>query len=149
MPSPKTSRLAGVGEVLLISVSDVESLESTISQLTSANTTLDAEVNDLMRRVASGEYNPALERCIELKANPAAKVQAVRTKELDDLRRENEALLDRLKADTGGAEAGVPNASFERLRVEKEELERAHAKRLLRLKEVGLLPLTLEITLMI
>jgi len=115
---------------------DIESLESTISQLTSANTTLDAEVNDLMRRVASGEYNPALERCIELKSNPAAKVQAVRAKQMEDLRRENEVLLDRLKAEGSGEAAGIPGESFERLRKEKEELETAHAKRLLRLKEV-------------
>ena len=91
-----------------------------------------------MRRVASGEYNPAHERCIELKSNPAAKIQAIRTKQLEDLRRENDALLDRLAADAVADEARIPVESFERLRVEKEEMEMAHAKRLQRLKEVGL-----------
>ncbi|GFZ47899.1 hypothetical protein JCM24511_05646 [Saitozyma sp. JCM 24511] len=122
---------------------DIEALDSTIAQLTSANTTLDAEVNDLMRRVASGEYNPATERCIELRSNPASKVHAVRTKQLEDLRTENDALLQRLKSvdktpvSPGAEGAGlVPRESFERLSREKEDLERAHAKRLLRLKEI-------------
>ena len=92
-----------------------------------------------MRRVASGEYNPAHERCIELKSNPAAKIQSVRTRQLEDLRRENDALLDRLTADAVAGEGRIPMESFERLRVEKEEMEMAHAKRLQRLKEVGLL----------
>lgn len=118
---------------------DVEALEATINSLTSANTTLDAEVNDLMRRVASGEYNPATERCIELKDNPSARIKAVRTKELDDLKAENQALIDRLAkaAVPVDGEGSVPLASFERLRAEKEELERSHAKRLQRLKEVS------------
>jgi mitotic spindle assembly checkpoint protein MAD1 len=76
---------------------DTASLESTIIQLTAANASLDAEVNDLMRRVASGEYNPAAERCLELKANPAAKIHAVRNQELENLKVENLALLDRIK----------------------------------------------------
>lgn len=134
--------------------SQIESLESSITQLTSANTALDAEVSDLMRRVASGEYNTQTERVIELKANPAAKVLAIRTQQLDDLRAENEALLSRLKVvgqgqgqETGTGEgdgaAGnvegsglVPRESWDRLVKEKESLEQAHAKRLQRLKEV-------------
>ncbi|KAK4688858.1 hypothetical protein P7C73_g1261, partial [Tremellales sp. Uapishka_1] len=126
---------------------DIESLESTIAQLTSANTTLDAEVSDLMRRVASGEYNPQKERCIEFKNNPASREFAIRQKRLDDLKEENQALLDRLRVvdrseavdNNGGAVVGqglVPRVSFERLEREKEELEKNHAKRLLRLKEV-------------
>ncbi|RXK40891.1 hypothetical protein M231_01739 [Tremella mesenterica] len=128
---------------------DIESLEHTISQLTSANTTLDAEVNDLMRRVASGEYNPAKERCIELKDNPASRQMAIRTQMLEDLRQENQTLLAQLstmkgpameikekeKVD-GNASGMVPRASYDRLVKEKEELEKAHAKRLLRLKEI-------------
>lgn len=132
--------------------SQVESLESSITQLTSANTALDAEVGDLMRRVASGEYNTQTERVIELKANPAAKVLAIRTQQLDDLRAENEALLGRLKVvgqgqGQGTSEEGdgagngevtglVPRESWDRLVKEKESLEQAHAKRLQRLKEV-------------
>ena len=125
-------------------LTDIQSLEATISQLTSANTTLDAEVNDLMRRVASGEYNPATERCIELKENPASRAMAVRTQMLEDLKAENKALLARLaSADKGGAasdgsgEGMVPRSSYDRLVKEKEDLEKAHAKRLLRLKEVS------------
>ena len=124
---------------------DIDSFDSTISALTSANTTLDAEVNDLMRRVASGEYNPAVERCIELRDNPASRVQAIRTRQLEDLKNENEALLERLKSvdrQPTGEDDGmglVPRESWERLRLEKEEMEKAHAKRLLRLKEVSLL----------
>ena len=123
--------------------SQIESLENSITQLTSANTALDAEVSDLMRRVASGEYNHTTERVLELKNNPAAKVLAIRKQVLDDLRAENEALLDRLKSvDRGAAgteQAGtgaVPRESWDRLVKEKESLEQAHAKRLQRLKEV-------------
>jgi mitotic spindle assembly checkpoint protein MAD1 len=68
----------------------------------------------------------------------------VRTKQLEDLRTENGALLQRLKSvdktpvSPGAENTGlVPRESFERLSREKEDLERAHAKRLLRLKEVG------------
>ena len=61
----------------------------------------------------------------------------MRTKQLDDLRRENEALLDRLRVEGAGPDGGVPRDSFERLRGEKEEMELGHAKRLLRLKEVS------------
>lgn len=122
-------------------------MESTISELTSANTTLDAEISDLMRRLASGEYNSNKERCLELKDNPASREYAIRSKTLEDLKAENGALLDRLRiVDVGsareerGSEGGegrlVPMESFERIIKEKEEMERAHAKRLLRLKEV-------------
>jgi hypothetical protein len=93
-----------------------------------------------MRRVASGEYNPEKERCIELSVNPASKIKAIRSEELAKLKRENEALLDRL-SDAGsastGEKGGIPVESFERLRKEKEDLEKAHAKRLQRLKEVS------------
>ncbi|KAK8847559.1 hypothetical protein IAR55_005418 [Kwoniella newhampshirensis] len=130
---------------------NIASLESTISELTSANTRLDAEVNDLMRRVASGEYNPATGRCLELRSNPANKIMAVRKQELDDLKAENDELLERMReldelVSAGGAgnegqgETGgkslVPRISFDRLKKEKEEMEQAHAKRLLRLKEI-------------
>ncbi|OCF45761.1 mitotic spindle assembly checkpoint protein MAD1 [Kwoniella heveanensis CBS 569] len=132
---------------------DIVSLESTISELTSANTRLDGEVNDLMRRVASGEYNPATERCIELRKNPATKIMAVRQQTLEDLKAENDELLERMKeldeslheAQAGGQaaqgangskEGRVPRSSFDRLKKEKEDLEKAHEKRLLRLKEI-------------
>lgn len=124
---------------------DTAALESTISQLTTANTTLDAEVTDLMRRVASGEYNPETERCIELKLNPASKEMAIRTRILDELRAENQALLDRLgQLDKTGSDGDVegkglvPRESFDRLTKEKEDMEAAHKKRLDRLKEVSL-----------
>lgn len=87
-----------------------------------------------MKRVASGEFNPERERCLELAANPAAKVRAVRTQQLEDLRAENAALLERLS----GAGEAVPLESYERLVKEKAEMEAAHAKRLMRLKEVSL-----------
>jgi len=113
----------------------ITSFETTLTELQNANTTLDAEVNDLMRRVASGEYNPKQERVIELHNNPAAKIMAVRNQVLEDLRKENEALL---KGGGGGqGEGSVPRESWERLSKEKEELERGHAKRLMRLKEVS------------
>lgn len=93
-----------------------------------------------MRRVASGEYNPERERCIELRSNPASKIKAIRSEELEKLKRENEALLDRLSEagrSADGEKGGIPIESFERLRAEKEDLEKAHAKRLQRLKEVS------------
>lgn len=93
-----------------------------------------------MKRVASGEYNTGRERCLELRANPAARVHAVRTSQLEDLRRENSALLARLKeVDTTPSEGGaglVPRASYDRLEKERDEQAAAHAKRLLRLKEI-------------
>ena len=120
---------------------EIGSLQETITALTAANTTLDGEVNDLMRRVASGEYNPETERCLELKTNPASKIHAVRNVQLDALKAENEALLERLKTVGNGngvdVEASIPAESFDRLKREKEEMEQAHAKRLMRLKEVS------------
>ncbi|ORX34031.1 mitotic checkpoint protein-domain-containing protein [Kockovaella imperatae] len=117
---------------------ELSSLQTVIAELTSANTTLDAEVNDLMRRVASGEYNPDSERCLELRNNPAAKIHAIRKAQLDALTRENEALLERLSSSSSSSngETTVPQESYERLKREKEELEQSHAKRLLRLKEI-------------
>ena len=148
----KSTLLSEATSRITILEDQIESLESSITQLTSANTALDAEVSDLMRRVASGEYNHTKERVIELKANPAAKVLAIRTQQLDDLRAENEALLARLKIvgpDPGPgpdlsqgeatgteSEGAVPRESWDRLVKEKESLEQAHAKRLQRLKEV-------------
>jgi mitotic spindle assembly checkpoint protein MAD1 len=121
--------------------STIKSLETTLAELQSANTTLDAEVNDLMRRVASGEYNPKTERIVELQNNPAAKIMAVRTQILEDLKKENEVLIQRLRSSGGdGGEGSIPRESWERLVKEKEELEKAHAKRLMRLKEVSYIP---------
>lgn len=90
----------------------------------------------MMQRVASGEYNPARERCIELKGNPASKAFAIRQKALDDLKAENQALLARVSGDDT-----VPRETYERLVKEGEEREAAHAKRLQRLKEVRRWPL--------
>lgn len=97
-----------------------------------------------MRRVASGEYNPATERCIELKSNPASQAIAIRKQMLEDLRAENVALITRLgvvdKAPAASGSEGeglVPRQSYLRVVKEKEEMEQAHNKRLLRLKEVG------------
>jgi mitotic spindle assembly checkpoint protein MAD1 len=123
-------------------MTEITALQSTITELTTANTTLDAEVTDLMRRVASGEYNPAKERCIEFANNPAAKEKTIRRAELDALRKENEVLLEEIQAleDNQGIKAGegfVPRESWERLRKEKEEMEAGHTKRLQRLKEVS------------
>ncbi|KAL7419183.1 coiled-coil domain-containing protein mad1 [Cryptotrichosporon argae] len=119
---------------------DVDALNAALAELQTANDTLHVEVSDLMRRLASGEFNPAYERCLELRGNPAAKAQAVRQAMLDELRGENAALLDRLaKVDRAGGEGGdgfVPRESWDRLVREKEEMEAAHAKRLLRLKEI-------------
>ncbi|WVQ79902.1 hypothetical protein IAT38_002002 [Cryptococcus sp. DSM 104549] len=130
---------------------DALAFEATISELTTANTHLDGEVNDLMRRVASGEYNASNERCLELKANPAAKVMGVRQQLLDDLKADNAKLLERMKELEGmvgsGASRGsgdvqdgengkVPRTSYDRLKKEKDDMEEAHAKRLLRLKEI-------------
>jgi mitotic spindle assembly checkpoint protein MAD1 len=102
---------------------------------------LDAEVTDLMRRVASGEYNPEKERCIELANNPAAKEKTIRKVELDQLRAENEALLEEIQAleESKGLkeeDGYVPRASWERLQRENREMETGHTKRLQRLKEV-------------
>ena len=126
----------------LILALETGSLHSIISELTTANTTLDAEVNDLMRRVASGEYNPQNERCLELRNNPSAKIQGVRNLQLETLVKENEALLERLRtagqtaSDVANEPSVVPRDSYERLKKEKEALEQNHAKRLMRLKEV-------------
>ncbi|WWC68115.1 uncharacterized protein I206_102036 [Kwoniella pini CBS 10737] len=127
---------------------DIQSLESTITELTSANTRLDGEVNDLMRRVASGEYNPQIERVLELKDSPANRIMAVRQQTLVDLKNENDELLEKMReldeiianSSSTGSEnasvASVPRSSFDRLKKEKEDLERSHEKRLMRLKEI-------------
>ncbi|KIR26325.1 mitotic spindle assembly checkpoint protein MAD1 [Cryptococcus deuterogattii LA55] len=134
---------------------EIAGLSSSVSDLTSSNTALTAEVTNLMQRVASGEFNPAYERCLELRNNPARKIWGIRKQELEDLKAENGELLERLAeldgllaesqagagASTGGAAAAtregmVPRSSYDRLKTEKEELEKAHAKRLQRLKEI-------------
>ncbi|WWC86741.1 uncharacterized protein L201_001619 [Kwoniella dendrophila CBS 6074] len=138
---------------------DIQSLESTITELTSANTRLDGEVNDLMRRVASGEYNPNVERVLEFKDSPSNRIMAVRTQTLIDLQNENNELLEKLKeldeiissnspsSSTSNVQpaeqkreaceqATVPRSSFDRLKKEKEDLEKNHEKRLMRLKEI-------------
>lgn len=84
-----------------------------------------------MQRVASGEFNPVRERCLELKDNPASKAFAIRQKALDDLKAENQALLARVSGDDS-----VPRETYDRLVKEGEDREAAHAKRLQRLKEV-------------
>jgi mitotic spindle assembly checkpoint protein MAD1 len=118
--------------------------QGTIDALTAANNSLDAEVSELMQRLASGEFNPERERCLELRGNPAAKIHAVRTAQLDELREENQALLARLAdldrevPDASAAGRGlVPRESYDKVAKEKEELEIAHEKRLRRLKEVS------------
>lgn len=117
-----------------------------------------------MQRVASGEFNPAYERCLELRNNPARKIWGIRKQELEDLKAENGELLERLAELDGllaesqagaGASTGdgaapvregmVPRSSYDRLKAEKEELEKAHAKRLQRLKEVGIIFLVSKI----
>nr|ODN75661.1 mitotic spindle assembly checkpoint protein MAD1 [Cryptococcus depauperatus CBS 7841] len=133
---------------------EVAALEATVQDLTTANTHLDGEVNSLMQRVSSGEYNTAIERCLEHRNNPSSRVLAIRKQELQELKGENEELLERLAELDGllaqnsggdqmptrsqGEDSGgvVPRSSFNRLKKEKEELEKAHAKRLLRLKEI-------------
>lgn len=97
-----------------------------------------------MRRVASGEFNPERERCLELRGNPAAKIHAVRTERLESLKAENAALLDRLaEVDKESASAEseghglVPRITYDRLVKENADMEAAHEKRLRRLKEVS------------
>jgi mitotic spindle assembly checkpoint protein MAD1 len=126
----------------------IQGLEQTLQEVQVANTTLDAEVNDLMRRVASGEYNPKRERVLELQSNPAGKMMAIRNQVLEDLKRENEVLIERLRATASGASGAegageegsglIPKESWDRLCKEKKDMEKAHEKRLMRLKEVSL-----------
>lgn len=140
-------------------IPDIEALNLTIAELTKANTTLDAEVTDLMRRVASGEYNPAKERVIEFANNPAAKIKMIRLKEIEQLRKENDALLEELReledskmgsvglegatakegeTSSAAAQRYVPRESWERVVDDLRRQEAAHEKRLQRLKEVCL-----------
>jgi mitotic spindle assembly checkpoint protein MAD1 len=131
--------------------SQLQGLEQTLQEVQVANTTLDAEVNDLMRRVASGEYNPKRERVLELQSNPAGRMMAIRNQVLEDLKKENEVLIERLRAsgasgaggaggEPGGEGSGlIPKESWDRLCKEKRDMEKAHEKRLMRLKEVSLL----------
>lgn len=117
---------------------EIETLNSTIEELNAANSTLDGEVTELMKRVASGEFNPARERCLELAANPAAKVKAVRAQQLEELKAENAALLERL----AGAGEAVPLMVYEKLVQERDDMKINHEKRLQRLKEVSWLIIT-------
>lgn len=139
----KLSELEEAREAISKHEAAATELQQTIDQLTEANTRLDAEVANLMQRVASGEYNPSRERLLELRNNPAAKIHAVRTEQLEALKAENTALLGRLAAvdnEPAGQDAAsrglVPRESFDRLVKEKTDQEAAHEKRLLRLKEV-------------
>ncbi|ODN79409.1 hypothetical protein L202_03401 [Cryptococcus amylolentus CBS 6039] len=126
--------------------SDVVEFDKTIEELTTANARLDAEVSSLMCRVASGEFNPLTERCLELRNNPEAKIQFIRKQELTALRQENNELLERLaeldgilsqQGMSGDVKEGmVPRSSYERLNKDQEDMGRAHEKRLTRLKEV-------------
>ncbi|WOO77161.1 Spindle assembly checkpoint component mad1 [Vanrija pseudolonga] len=139
----KLSELEEAREAISRHEAAATELQQTIDQLIEANTKLDAEVTNLMQRVASGEYNPARERLLELRNNPAAKIHAVRTEQLEALKAENTALLGRLAAvdnEPAGQDAEsrglVPRESFDRLVKEKTDQEAAHEKRLLRLKEI-------------
>ncbi|WVQ75806.1 hypothetical protein IAR50_005439 [Cryptococcus sp. DSM 104548] len=141
----KADDLANAQERISQLESDVVELDKTVEELTTANTHLDAEVSSLMCRVASGEFNPATERCLQLRNNPESKMQFIRKQELVDLQKENDELLERLaeldsmlsgQGMSGNAQEGmVPRPSYERLKKEKEDNETAHEKRLTRLKE--------------
>jgi hypothetical protein len=94
-------------------------------------------------------------RVLEFANNPAAKIKMTRLHELQELKDENEALLQALseledakglsndEGDNQGQEDGtarryVPRQSFDRLVKEKKDLEESREKRVLRLKEVSI-----------
>lgn len=145
----KSTLLAESQNTITSLETQIQALEQTFQEVQMANTTLDAEVNDLMRRVASGEYNPTKERVLELQSNPASRIMAIRNQVLEDLKKENEVLIERLRATpSGGAGAAggegggegsglIPKESWDRLCKEKKDMEKAHEKRLMRLKEVS------------
>lgn len=75
-------------------------------------------------------------RVLEIKDNPAARHQAVQKKHLDQLTKENAALLQRLQ----GKGIGVPQETIDRMKGELERMESLVAqkeKRMMRLKEAS------------
>jgi mitotic spindle assembly checkpoint protein MAD1 len=109
---------------------------------------LEQELHDLQGDVISGNHLPPGVRVLSMKENPAQQWADLSKAAMDQLRGENQALLERLAElekngvrSEGGSDRAelVPRESWEILKQEKEALEstvKDKEKRLLRLQQV-------------
>ena len=91
--------------------------------------------------VSTGSLTPRNTVILQMQANPASEHFALRRQELDRIKSENAALLNRIhQLETGAGEGGelIPRESWESANAEKEDLLKTVAQkelRLLRLKQ--------------
>jgi mitotic spindle assembly checkpoint protein MAD1 len=140
-------------------MAEVESLEQTNALLEKELESLEVQVEGLQRRLGRGEFDGSTTKVVALRDNPAQADLDVRTSTLENLRKENAVLLNRLVAlqkegrqiakedrvseGDGGAEM-IPrqtllNLEEENRRLTKEVAQKELAKK--RLSEVCLFPL--------
>lgn len=141
----RDTRAATIQELDLVKRSELEealqarqALSEQLAEARRAHEEMEIELVDLHRRVGSGEYNTEVWRVVELRDNPAARDRAIRKQALDELRAENQALLDQiveLEANSS-VQGGVPRETYDRVVRDAATQEAAHAKRLQRLKEI-------------
>ncbi|KAG0236407.1 coiled-coil domain-containing protein mad1 [Actinomortierella wolfii] len=123
-------------------------LQENIEMLQKENASLEAKLLEHEIAIGAGAFNPATSRILEIKDSPANRHQAIRQKMLDDLKAENQALLETYKnlqqqqqqqqqdQQTSNVEM-VPMASFERLQAELDRVQQELAvneKKMSRLK---------------
>ncbi|KAF3923773.1 hypothetical protein AA313_de0202871 [Arthrobotrys entomopaga] len=95
------------------------------------------EIKALQRQLAAAETTSKM-RVLQLKDNPAARHEAIKTATLQALRDENSALLAQLESRPSGTKL-IPISTLERTRLDIKEMESLVAekeKRMLRLKEM-------------
>ena len=84
-------------------------------------------IERLERAVGRGEFNPETTRVLQFGDNPAAQDLAIRQSQLDSLKAENEALLERLQAREASIDSSqpfsAPQATLDNLRREIAALE--------------------------
>jgi mitotic spindle assembly checkpoint protein MAD1 len=143
-----------LSEILKSVFTEVNALRQTEQEQTEEIDKLEQKLFDLQGDIAAGSHVPPGVRVLQLKDNPASQWENMRKEVLDGLKKENEALLQKLarleksKKVKGEKSAddqvdhpsqGVPQESWDRLNREKtvlEEVVSQRDKRLLRLQQV-------------
>ncbi|KAF8340553.1 spindle assembly checkpoint component Mad1 [Cantharellus anzutake] len=121
---------------------DLSAKQSRIQELEASVANLDQKLWEAGVNISSGALTPRDTVILQMQANAASEHFALRRQELNRIKNENAALLNRIRqletAEGGGSEL-VPRESWESVNAEKEELLSTVAqkeKRLLRLKQV-------------